>query len=426
MNLTPEQEALGRRNFLKIVAGTPALAALGGAAALKGPVRGGPVRLGYIGVGAQGRGLLGRMDPAFGEARALCDVNPGQLAKADEVLSKTGQPPARHYAEWKEMLEKEDLEAVVIAAPLWMHADITVGCLEAGKHVLCEKMMAWDPAGCERMLAAARKANRVLEIGYQRFYNPMYQAAYQGVVKAGLLGDVYHARLSWHRNGNWRRKGEPPSPDYDPSRWGYPSFEHLINWRLYWKYSQGLMAELGSHQMAIANWFFDAVPEAVIASGSVSRFKDGREVYDHVYATYDYPGGRTAFFSSIESNAFDHYYEMFLGTRGTLILRDESEALFFEEGAAGAPTSIAVAQKAAGAALEATETRPESYGAARAASSTNGGFDKRLPSRLEISGFCAAVRVARPLACGPERAVHSARACILANQAIAEKTRVLV
>ena len=50
----------------------------------------------------------------------------------------------------------------------------------------------------------------MLEIGYQRFYNPVYQAAYEGIVKAGLLGDVYHARLVWHRNGNWRRKDEPP------------------------------------------------------------------------------------------------------------------------------------------------------------------------------------------------------------------------
>src|SRR4029079_5747690 len=105
------------------------------------------------------------------------------------------------------------------------------------------------------------------------------------------------ARLVWPRNQSWPRNIEPPSPDYDPSRWGYPTFEHLINWRLYWKYSQGLMAELGSHQVNIANWFFESVPEAVMASGGVYRFKD-REVPDHVYATFDYPGGRTALFTS--------------------------------------------------------------------------------------------------------------------------------
>jgi len=57
---------------------------------------------------------------------------------------------------------------VIIAVPLWAHTDVVVPCLEAGKHVLCEKMMAFDVAGCERMKAAATKARRVLEIGYQR------------------------------------------------------------------------------------------------------------------------------------------------------------------------------------------------------------------------------------------------------------------
>ena len=79
--------------------------------------------------------------------------------------------------------------------------------MAAGKHVLCEKMMAWDEAGCLKMRQAALDNRRVLEIGYQRNYNPMYQAAYDGIVKAGLLGDVYMSRIAWHRNGNWRRQG---------------------------------------------------------------------------------------------------------------------------------------------------------------------------------------------------------------------------
>jgi predicted dehydrogenase len=332
MNLTPEQQELGRRNFLKALAGTPALAALAAGAATRGPVRGGPVRVGFIGVGGEGRVLLEQTDPAYAEVRAFCDINPSQLAKADAVLAGKGLPPARHYSEWKDMLAREDIEAVIIAAPLWMHADLTVGCLEAGKHVLCEKMMAWDVAGCERMRDAAQKSGKILEIGYQRCYNPAYQAAFEGIIKAGVLGDVYHARLVWHRNGTWRRQAQMPSPDYDPSRWGYPTLDHLINWRLYWKYSKGLFAELASHQVNVANWFFEAVPEAVQSSGGLFRFPEQREVYDHVYATFEYPHGRTAVFSAIESNSFDHYYEMFMGTKGTLILRGETEVYLFDEG----------------------------------------------------------------------------------------------
>src|SRR5439155_9131205 len=113
MNRTPEQQELGRRNFIKALAGTPALAALAAGAAMKGPVKGGPVRVGFVGIGGQGRVLLEQTDPAYADVLALCDINPLSLAKADDVLEKKGLHPARHYTEWKDMLEKENLEAVV-------------------------------------------------------------------------------------------------------------------------------------------------------------------------------------------------------------------------------------------------------------------------------------------------------------------------
>ena len=208
--------------------------------------------------------------------RALCDINPAHLAKADEILAEAKQPKARHYDDWKEMLQKEDLEAVILAPPLWLHAEMTVGCLEAGKHVLCEKMMAWDEEGCRRMQEAARKTGRLLEIGYQRFYNPVYQAAHEGIIKAGLLGDVYHARLVWHRNGDLAAPGRPARPGYDPSRWGYPTFDHLLNWRLFWRYSKGLLAELASHQVNIVELVLRRRARGGLGLGRGLPFPGGR------------------------------------------------------------------------------------------------------------------------------------------------------
>jgi predicted dehydrogenase len=352
------------------------------------------------------------------------------------VLKRNAMPAARHYADWKEMLQKEDLEAVIMAPPLWAHAEIAVGCLDAGKHVLCEKMMAWDVPSCERMREAARKNRKVLEIGYQRLSSPMYQAAYDGIIKTGALGDIFHVRLAWHRNGSWRRKGDPPSPDYNPSAWGYPDWDHLLNWRLYWKYSQGLMAELCSHQINAANWFLGSSPEAVAASGGVYRFPEGgREVFDHVYATFDYPGGRTAMFSSIESNAFDDYYEMYMGTKGTLIMVREQEALLFEEGsAANRSTTIDTTPRTSGPAAQSSETMSGNtrQGAAAAAATPSAGTAPGQPSvrvvgsRIMIQRFCAAVRVGTPISCGPDKAFDSARACIRANEAIKQKARLTI
>jgi predicted dehydrogenase len=435
VHLTPEEQATGRRNFLRAVAGVPVLAGLGAATLARGPVAGGAVRVGYIGVGGEGRVLLANTDPAFAHVVAMADINPAQLALADAVLEKNRQAKATHYAEWREMIQKESLEGVIIATPLWTHAEITTACLEAGLHVLCEKMMAWDVAGCEQMRATARRTGKILEIGYQRNYNTVYQAAHEGIVKAGVLGDVFMARLAWHRNGNWRRSGAPPAAGFDPSKWGYPTWEHLLNWRLYHKYSRGLLAELASHQVNISNWFFEAEPTAVIGTGGIYRFKDGREVDDHIYATFEYPNGRTAVFSTIESNAFERNYEVFYGTKGTLLLQGEADAYLFEEAGAAAtpaavtPTGIEVQPKAGGPALSASESRAaDAAGRPATAAGAAGGTnpDRLAAYRAEVSGFCAAVRTGAPLKCGPDRAIGSAVACITAVEAVKTRSRVAI
>jgi predicted dehydrogenase len=430
MSLTPEQQELGRRNFMRALAGTPALAALGAAAATHGPVRGGPVRTGYIGLGAEGRLLLEQTDPRYAEVVALCDINPAMLAKAQESLKRTSRKPVPQYAEWQELLQKEKLEAVIVATPLFLHADVTVACLEAGLHVLCEKMMAFDAASCGRMLDAQRRTGKVLEIGHQRFYNPIYQAAYDGIVKAGTLGEVYHARLVWHRNGNWRRKMDLPSPDYSAAKWGYPTYDHLVNWRLYNQYSRGHMAELASHMVAISDWFFGAIPESALGSGGVYRYEDGRETPDHTYVTLDYPGGRSAVFTSIESNAFDHYYEAYYGTQGTLVLRGETEAYLFDEGqapGAAKPTTVEVTPKAAGPAAAASESRTADAAGRGVGAGTGAGAGDRLAAyRYEIDAFCGAVRTGSPLRCTPERAMGSAIGCVAGFEAIQKRERVAV
>ena len=426
MILTPENREIGRRNFMKALAGIRALSALG-AGPRTDPVRNGPVRIGLIGVGGQGRALLGNVNPSFGRVVALADINPTSLQKADEVLAKRKQPRAAHYIDFSHMFEHESIEAVIVAVPLWAHADVVTQAFAAGKHVLCEKMMAWDIAGCERMIAAAGQAGTVFEVGYQRYYNPVYRAAYDGIIQRQLLGDIYHVRLAWHRNGSWRRAGAPPSPDYDASQWGYPTFEHLWNWRLYRQYSRGLFAELASHQLNAANWFLGAAPNAVMASGGVYRFKDGRESCDHEYAIWEYPSSVTTTFSSLESNAFDERYEAFFGTKATLIMYNEAEALLFEEGGAGTSTGVDVSGVPGGAAVHASETKPANAGAAsRAQASTAAAHGRASATELEISRFCSAVRIGEPVACGAQRAFESARSCIAADEAIVQQAKLRI
>ena len=422
MNLTEEQKTIGRRNFLKACAGVPALVALGGAALTRGPVRGGPVKIALVGTGDMGRGLLNQYQREFCDLKALCDINPKRRGLMVENMVKKGWPKPNEYDDWQEMLQKEDLEAVHIATPLWTHATIAVGALNAGKHVLCEKMMAKSQAECQQMVDAARNNNRVLEIGYQRYYNPIYQAAYQNVIKQGKLGDVYHARLVWHRNSTWRRNEEPPSPNFDPTKWGYPDWEHLLNWRMYKKYSEGLLCELGSHQLTATSWFFDSAPEAVYTTGGTYRFKDGREVYDHVYATFNYPGNRTATFSSIQSNAFEEAYEMFMGTKGTLILTRELEAYLFNEGEA-ATTRLDVTRQSSSPVADASATQ-SAESTARTVNPNDGTtIDKGISYKNEIAEFCSAIRTRAPVRCGGEKAMTSAVAILTGNSSGEKQAR---
>ncbi len=430
MNLTPEQQEIGRRNFLKAAAGVPAVAALGAAASMKGPKKGGPVKAALIGSGSEGKVLLNQCQKQWIDIRALCDINPAHSKGAADGLAAKGLRRPTEYQDLKQMLEKEDLEAVLIATPLWSHADLAVQSLDAGKHVLCEKMMAWDVPSCHRMIDAAARNKRLLEIGYQRFYNPTYHAAFDGILKKGLLGDVYHIRTVWHRNASWRRKEEPPSKDFDPKQWGYENWDHLLNWRLYRKYSRGLLAELGSHQIAITNWFFEGVPEAVYSSGGVYRFaNEGREVPDHVFATFDYKGGRTATFSSIESNKFDGTYEEIMGTKGTLIMKGESESYYFPEEtgtAAAKPTNLEVTPRTGNALVDASESRvADAAGGAQRTVSSQGPekFERVLSYRNEINAFCASIRTGAPLTVGTTKALGSATACILAYESGDKKTR---
>ena len=424
MALTPEQIAIGRRNFLKALAGVPPLVTFGVAAALQGPARGGPVKAALIGPGRQGNVLLGQCRKEFIDLRALCDINPERLRESADGLQKLGWARPATYEDWTEMLQKEDLEAILIATPLSTHADIATGCLEAGKHVLCEKMMAYDVDGCRRMMHAAERHRKVLEIGYNRFYSPHYHAAHEHVIKAGLLGDVYHVRLMYHRNRSWRRDIAPPSSSYSPARWGYPTFDHLANWRLYKQYSQGLVAELGSHQISTTNQYLGAFPTAALGSGGISRFKD-REVNDHVYVILEYPAGRTATFSSIESNDFDHITEQYMGTNGTLIMGRENEALLFA--ADDKATTIDVTTGGGNVVLDASESRRADAAGRTVDQGRTAGAeadDRLLMYRLEVAGFCSAIRTGTPLRCGTEMALRTAASVVAANQAIATGTRV--
>jgi predicted dehydrogenase len=249
--------------------------------------------------------------------------------------------------------------------PLNQHAPIAMECMDAGLHVLTEKLMAHNIKECKTMIRKAREKNLLLAVGHQRHYSVLYENA-ANLIHDGALGDIKYIRAQWHRNNSW-----PGSDQWKPKidkeddtealrkkvpEFGYDSLEQLCRWRLYNKTGGGLMAELGSHQMDAASIFLGHVhPLAVNGYGGKNfygvpgvgpqdKWVDDRDIADHIYVTYEFPGKHYAeqkddlcivTYSSINTNKFEPYGELVYGSRGTLFMKTEKEALLYKEEGAG-------------------------------------------------------------------------------------------
>jgi predicted dehydrogenase len=270
------------------------------------------VTLAVIGTGSRGQYHLQNLRAIPNvEVTVLCDNYEPHLKEAAAMY-----PAAKTYSDYRQVLERKDIRAVLVATPLNMHPVITIDALEAGKHVFCEKSMALSPAECLAMYQAFKRTGQVLFIGQQRLYDPKYIRAME-MIHSGMLGDITGIRTYWFRNSDWRR---PVSS---------PSLERKINWRLYKEFSGGLMTELATHQLQVGNWALGMIPETVMGFGDLVYWKDDREVYDNVSLIYRYANGIKMTYESIISNKFYGLEEELLCKNGTMEF--EKGKYYFEE-----------------------------------------------------------------------------------------------
>jgi len=313
----PKSPEVNRRDFVKTAG------AVGAAAAVVRRVEGAPaiptvkaannqVQFGMIGTGGRGQYLLRHLNTMDGgRCVALCDIYQPNL----EAAVKTSRDKPKGYLDYRELLARTDVDAVLIATPLYMHFPVTRDALLAGKHVFCEKSLVFRPEEVHALRALAReRPKQVLQVGLQRRYSKFYQTAKQMIDK-GMLGRVTHVQAQWHRNPGWRMR---PSPD--------PKRQREWNWRLFREFSGGLTAELASHQIDVATWMFGAEPEFVVGVGSLDTMKDGRDVYDNIQLIFNYPGGRKLVYTAISTNKHlpifqgtrTEFGEIIMGTEGTI------------------------------------------------------------------------------------------------------------
>ncbi|MCI0705087.1 MAG: Gfo/Idh/MocA family oxidoreductase [Planctomycetia bacterium] len=379
LDLTPEQKAAGKANFEQASgdlarAGKMNSMAVGGAPAnakdpdrrdvLKAGLAAGAVvpvsaavYFGYqawkgntavktalIGTGDEGGVLVGDHNPEFNEIVAVCDIRPTNLKRIVEgesevrkglnrLYGKSTAAKIRQYKKLDDLLAEKDklgLEAVIVATPLNTHDIIAKKCMDAGLHVLCEKLMARDVSRCKGMIKHAKDKGVLLSIGHQRHYSTLYAQAIE-LIQNGLLGDIKHIRALWHRNNSWpynksafdknkfaeeygipyyvdswwkavpTEDAKELTPDVlrslgfdDPEKFGFKDVAELVRWRCFNKTGGGLMAELGSHQLDASSIILGHVhPLAVQGVGGKFFYgpdRNDRESDDSVFVTFEFPG----------------------------------------------------------------------------------------------------------------------------------------
>lgn len=289
-----------------------------------------PVKVAVVGTGGRGTDLVRKLSTIErADIVAVCDDYPPHLTRGGEAAG----PQAKQYLSYEEMLSKEDIQAVVVAVPLYLHFDMCKGAISAGCDVFCEKTMCYSVEEARELQTLVHENSIVFQVGLQRRASAIYRQAH-AMIQTGMLGQIYSVKAQWHRNGDWRR---PVPVGRDHTDWQH--LEHKLNWRLYWPYSQGLMTELGAHQLDVATWMLGTPPARVMASGGTDYWRDGREVYDNVYCVYEYDMEdkqgdsytTRVTYSSIQSNAFEGASELIMGTKGTLLLTERT-GLFYKEG----------------------------------------------------------------------------------------------
>jgi predicted dehydrogenase len=336
-----------RRDVVKLagVAGAAAVTTVSGPRIQKVRAASNVVRYAVIGTGSRGTYHIRHLNGIDGaKCVAACDIK----EEAAREASKTSKDKPPVYKDYREVLARQDVDAVIIATPLYAHYAPTRDALLAGKHVLCEKSLVFKPEEVHGLRkVATERPKQVLQVGLQRRYSRFYQTVRQ-MIEKGVLGRVTHIQAQWHRNPGWTMR---------PGAW-----------RLYRQYSGGLTAELASHQIDVADWMFGSHPEFVVGVGGNEFMKDGRDIFDNIQLIFKYPQGQKLVYTSICTNKHlplfysqrTEFGELIMGTEGTVHITvgaDTEPALalwFYEPGPAKPGEAKKEPPAVAGATLAAT------------------------------------------------------------------------
>lgn len=317
-----------RRTFLEKIAGAAAAGSLAARPLPRARVIGANdrIRIGIIGAGARGQeDLKAAVALPNIECVAMADV---YTRRHDEVRKFV--PNVEAYQDYRKLLDRKDIDAVIVASPLHLHVVHFLDTIAAGKDLYSEKTMTWSIPEAVKCRNAARHSDRVIQIGQQHESSGSL-ADTRRWVEQGMLGKVtqveaWMSRNTPHGKGQWVR---PIPEDCNPEHVDWSLFlqnrpkmafdsNKFMNWRLFWEFSGGNTTENMIHQIG---WIISALnlelPSAATMMGGVWSEKDGRQVPDTIAVTLEYPETVVCWQSTFSNRRFG-IGERLLGSDGTV------------------------------------------------------------------------------------------------------------
>ncbi|MCI0664915.1 MAG: Gfo/Idh/MocA family oxidoreductase [Acidobacteria bacterium] len=291
------------------------------------------VRLGFVALGNRGDQVLDAFLPHKDcEVVAICDIYQPYM---DFAAKKIGANP-QQFKDYRKLIELKDLDAVVINTPDHWHALQTIQAFQAGKDVYVEKPLSLCVAEGRKMVEAARKYNRVTQVGIHRRSSQFVKEAAE-IVRSGYLGRIMSVR-AFHIQNEWPKgignpPNEKPPAGLDWEAWLGPATFKPYNknrtfyrFRWFWDYSGGQLTNFGVHYIDAIHWALGQdTPSAVTAMGGKFAIDDNRDIPDTMEVIWQYPNGILVTFTQINANAapagiLNGEIE-FRGTKGTLYMK---------------------------------------------------------------------------------------------------------
>src|SRR5262245_25095069 len=315
-----------RRTF---IAGSAASAIALGAPAVHALGANEKLNVGLIGGGNRGRTISTECVKAGHNVVAVADVAKFRQSWVADQLMKAGGEKPTAYDDYRKLLEHKGLDAATIAPPDHHHNDCLLAALAADKHAYCEKPLSHTIEQGKEMIAAVRKARKIVQVGNQR-HSGEHWARCREVIQSKDFGDLIWVKVwdcrNWVKRDpfavpkgfgkeqiagiNWDAfLGTAKKRPFDATRYWA--------WRWFWDYAGGLMTDIGAHQLDIVQWIGGVdMPRSVTANGGVYHFKHW-ETPDVIHGVWDY-GKFTATFAVEFINGYDGVGATFYGTKQTL------------------------------------------------------------------------------------------------------------